>query len=52
MEKILAKDFKSLKAIDNKGNVTTLDMPESSNVLQKQYSLNLHMQTNPFLGYC
>ncbi|MBQ8056176.1 MAG: phospho-sugar mutase [Paludibacteraceae bacterium] len=33
-EVILAKDFKSLKAIDNKGNVTTLDMPEPSNVLQ------------------
>lgn len=33
-EVILAKDFKSLKATDNKGNVTTLDMPEPSNVLQ------------------
>jgi len=33
-EVVLAKDFKSLKATDNKGNVTTLDMPEPSNVLQ------------------
>ena len=33
-EVVLVKDYKSLKATDNKGNVTALDMPEPSNVLQ------------------
>ena len=28
------KDYKSLKQIDENGNVTDLDMPETSNVLQ------------------
>ena len=31
---VLAKDYKTLKQTDDKGNVTPLDMPESSNVLQ------------------
>ncbi len=31
---VLAKDFKTLKATDAAGNVTDLDMPETSNVLQ------------------
>lgn len=31
---VLWKDFKSLEATDAQGNVTKLDMPESSNVLQ------------------
>ena len=31
---VLAKDFKTLKATDGEGNVTALDMPEASNVLQ------------------
>ncbi len=31
---ILAKDFKTLKAIDGEGNVSDLTMPETSNVLQ------------------
>ena len=30
----LAKDFKTLKATDGEGNVSDIDMPESSNVLQ------------------
>lgn len=30
----LTKDYKTLKATDAKGNVTALDMPETSNVLQ------------------
>ena len=33
-EIVLIKDYKTLKATDNKGNVTDLDMPETSNVLQ------------------
>ena len=33
-EVVLVKDYKSLKATDNKGNVTALDMPEPSNGLQ------------------
>lgn len=33
-EVVLMKDYKTLKAIDNKGKVTPLDMPEPSNVLQ------------------
>jgi phosphoglucomutase len=34
-EKVVCyKDFKSLKAVDGDGNVTDLDMPETSNVLQ------------------
>ena len=33
-EVVLVKDYKTLKATDNKGNVTDLDMPETSNVLQ------------------
>lgn len=31
---VLAKDFKRLKQTDGKGNVTDIDMPEPSNVLQ------------------
>ena len=31
---ILAKDYKTLKATDGEGNVTDIDMPETSNVLQ------------------
>ena len=31
---ILSKDYKTLKQTDDKGNVTAIDMPESSNVLQ------------------
>jgi phosphoglucomutase len=31
---VLRKDFKTLEATDNQGNVTKLDMPETSNVLQ------------------
>lgn len=31
---VLAKDFKTLKATDAEGNVTAIDMPEASNVLQ------------------
>ena len=31
---ILTKDYKSLKATDGKGNVSDIDMPETSNVLQ------------------
>lgn len=31
---ILTKDYQSLKATDDKGNVTKLDMPDASNVLQ------------------
>ena len=31
---ILSKDYKTLKQTDDKGNVTDLDMPEPSNVLQ------------------
>ena len=30
----MTKDYKTLKATDAKGNVTALDMPETSNVLQ------------------
>ena len=30
----MIKDYKTLKATDNQGNVTDLDMPETSNVLQ------------------
>ena len=30
----MAKDYKSLKATDGEGNVTDIDMPEPSNVLQ------------------
>ena len=33
-EIVLIKDYKTLKATDNQGNVTDLDMPETSNVLQ------------------
>ena len=33
-EVVLVKDYKTLKATDNKGTVTDLNMPESSNVLQ------------------
>ncbi len=33
-EIVMIKDYKTLKAADNKGNVTDLDMPETSNVLQ------------------
>ena len=33
-EVVLVKDYKSLKATDNKGNVIDLEMPETSNVLQ------------------
>ena len=34
-EKVVCyKDFKALKAVDGDGNVTDLDMPETSNVLQ------------------
>ncbi|HIZ05153.1 MAG TPA: phospho-sugar mutase [Candidatus Phocaeicola gallistercoris] len=33
-EIVMIKDYKTLKATDNKGNVTDLDMPETSNVLQ------------------
>ena len=33
-EVVLVKDYKALTATDNKGNVTPLDMPEPSNVLQ------------------
>ena len=31
---ILSKDYKSLKATDGEGNVSDIDMPETSNVLQ------------------
>ena len=31
---ILAKDYKTLKAVDGEGNVSDIDMPETSNVLQ------------------
>lgn len=31
---VLTKDFKSLKAVDAQGNETSLDMPDTSNVLQ------------------
>jgi phosphoglucomutase len=31
---VLAKDYKILKATDGEGNVTDLDMPETSNALQ------------------
>lgn len=31
---VLAKDYKTLKATDGEGNVTDIDMPETSNVLQ------------------
>ena len=31
---ILAKDYKALKATDGEGNVTDIEMPETSNVLQ------------------
>ncbi len=31
---VLVKDFQTLKATDNKGNVTAIDQPEPSNVLQ------------------
>jgi len=31
---ILSKDYKTLEAKDNQGNVTKLDMPDTSNVLQ------------------
>ena len=33
-EVTLTKDYKTLKATDNKGNVTDIEMPETSNVLQ------------------
>lgn len=33
-EVVLVKDYKALQATDEKGNVTPLDMPEPSNVLQ------------------
>ena len=33
-EVVLVKDYQTLKATDNQGNVTDLDMPETSNVLQ------------------
>lgn len=33
-EIVMIKDYKTLKATDGKGNVTDLDMPETSNVLQ------------------
>ena len=33
-EVVLVKDYKTLKATDGQGNVTDLDMPETSNVLQ------------------
>ena len=33
-EVVLVKDYKTLKATDNKGNVSALEMPETSNVLQ------------------
>ena len=33
-EVVLVKDYKTLKATDANGNVTDLDMPEPSNVLQ------------------
>ncbi len=33
-EVVLLKDYKTLKATDNNGNVIDLDMPEASNVLQ------------------
>ena len=31
---VLVKDFKTLKATDGNGNITEIDMPEASNVLQ------------------
>ena len=31
---MLVKDYKTLKATDNTGKATDLDMPETSNVLQ------------------
>lgn len=31
---VLAKDYKSLKATDGEGNITTIDMPETSDALQ------------------
>ena len=31
---VLIKDYQTLKQTDDKGNVTAIDMPESSNVLQ------------------
>ena len=34
-EVVLVKDYKTLKATDNTGKATDLDMPEPSNVLQK-----------------
>ncbi|MCR8918348.1 MULTISPECIES: phospho-sugar mutase [Bacteroides] len=33
-EVVLVKDYKTLKATDSQGNVSALDMPETSNVLQ------------------
>lgn len=33
-EVVLVKDYQTLKATDNKGNVTDIDQPEPSNVLQ------------------
>ena len=33
-EVVLVKDYQTLKATDNNGNVTPLDMPQTSNVLQ------------------
>ena len=33
-EVVLVKDYKTLKATDNKGNMSALEMPETSNVLQ------------------
>ena len=33
-EVVLVKDYQTLKATDNKGNVSDIDQPESSNVLQ------------------
>ena len=33
-EVVLVKDYKTLKATDNTGKATDLDMPETSNVLQ------------------
>ena len=31
---VLVKDFKTLKGTDGNGNITEIDMPEASNVLQ------------------
>ena len=46
-EVVLVKDYQTLKATDNKGNVTDIDQPEPSNVLQWYTAEGTKMSVRP-----